>query len=145
MGMAEEERDFYIRRVAQLERELEEWRSKGGGSGGGGNRVVFHSEQCLDKYIVYGYPCKAEAYRPIAVGNEAFPQPPIDYVPPAAIRAAPAPAAPPAAPVEAPRGTFGPAGKRDLRDKEGMRGFASRIRHAKQVSHNPTTANSPEA
>ena len=50
---------------------------------------------------------------------------------------APAPRAlpPQAENIPSPRGTFGPAGQTDVRHVKPMRGFASRIRRAKQVVH----------
>merc|ERR1711998_62903 len=61
---AEQERDFYMRRCEALERELEALRNAP--RTGSTHRVVFHSEQTLDGYTAYGYPTKAEHYRPIS-------------------------------------------------------------------------------
>merc|ERR1711865_711705 len=61
---AEQERDFYMRRCEALEREVESLRNAP--KAGSTHRVVFHSEQTLDGYTAYGYPTKAEHYRPIS-------------------------------------------------------------------------------
>merc|ERR1712216_1007405 len=61
---AEQERDFYMRRCEALEREIESLRNKP--AVGSTHRVVFHSEQTLDGFTTYGYPTKAEHYRPIS-------------------------------------------------------------------------------
>merc|ERR1712216_145858 len=119
---AEQERDFYMRRCEALEREIESLRNKP--AVGSTHRVVFHSEQTLDGFTTYGYPTKAEHYRPIAQANI----PVITGALPAAQpQTAPAPA-PSAAPVSAAQAD--PATRNAGGDYEnrGTRGFASRIR-----------------
>eukprot|EP00658_Telonema_sp_P-2_P085146 TRINITY_DN9643_c0_g1_i1.p1 TRINITY_DN9643_c0_g1~~TRINITY_DN9643_c0_g1_i1.p1 ORF type:complete len:179 (-),score=47.37 TRINITY_DN9643_c0_g1_i1:158-694(-) len=112
---AERERDFYQRRCAALEAEIEGLRNLP--TAGSTHRVVFHSEQVLDGYTTFGYPTKAEHYRPIAQPLGGPPVRPAIAPPARPAYTAPAPAAP------APAPQYG--------QNRGTRGFASRIRKAR--------------